>query len=191
MKFPTRFLLSCWRFTWGVARRAWIALVWWILDSQDIYSKMISPLLSTKWAEFFAPWIGYLGISTPYVIVVIVALATFLTYYEVEREVHRDPKITRKLKQVYEVSGEMLKRQIREQADLSQLEQDWKKWFGDTYKWIAENMEQASLDRFLYSRNQLPYNHGSPFDRAHNQLLNGISLYHENVQALIEHDRWR
>ncbi|MDA2931832.1 hypothetical protein MYX19_01550 [Nitrospinae bacterium AH-259-F20] len=163
----------------------------WLLNLSEIYSRFIAKWIGPDWKNFLDPYVAKASKATPYVIGIIIIVAVLYTFYEVDREVHRNPKIGKSLKQFYSRSGEMLKRTISNNGELIVLQKDAATWRAEAEAWVRDNMEPASLERFQLFRHRLPYNHGSTLNDAHQVLLNGISIYRENIQALIEHDEWK
>ena len=103
----------------------------------------------------------------------------------------RDPDIVRQLKKFYSESGILLSRTVTNDDDYARLESDARTFYHTTRAWIAENMEQSSLRRFEDTRIRVPYRHPRPRDDNHQNLLNALSIYHQNLQALIDSDAWR
>ncbi len=185
-----RFLKSSIRFVGRVTWRALAGIILWLLDMTDLYSRYLEPTLPEKWAQFLGKYSEHFDIATPWVVAAIVLWAILYTYYEVDREFLRDPSSTKKLKEFYSKSGELLTRQIAPQ-ELSIFQNDYDKWFTEVRDWISNNMEPASLTRFLHFEASLPYNHGSPANMEHQKSLNGINIYHKNLQAIIESQEWK
>ncbi|MDA2917136.1 hypothetical protein MYX64_09905 [Nitrospinae bacterium AH_259_B05_G02_I21] len=185
------FFRSSSRFIWRVTKRSWGAIVLWIIDLSEFYSQFVAKWIGSDWKNFLDPFVSTASKYTLHAIGIIVLAAILYTFYEVDREVHRNPKIGKSLKQFYGRSGEMLHRAISNNEELVLLRGDGATWYSEAKAWIKENMEPASLKRFQKFQHSLPYNHGSTLNDEHQKLLNGISIYHVNIQALIEHDEWR
>jgi len=186
-----QFLRSSARFLWRVFRRSIAAIVLLLFRTVEFYSNIIAPKLPTEWRAGLDPYIARAENWDLYLAGLIFLFAILYTFYEVDREVTRDPKIVRKLKKLYGQSGEMLSRNVTNANEHVQLEKDAQEFYQTARGWISENMEEASLRRFEDTRMRLPYRHASPRDDNHQILLNGISIYHENIQALIDSDAWR
>jgi hypothetical protein len=168
--------------------------VLWLLDFSDIYQNYLARWLSEEQRQALAPWAEFAQRATPYVILLIILVASLYTFYEVDRQVVRNPKLGQQLKAFYARSGDMLQRQITSDAELQQFRRDYQAWLIEVRKWLAANMEQASRDRFDHSQYSLPYHHPKPFmggDSEHQRILNSINIYHKNLQALIESQEWR
>ena len=185
------FLRSSVRFTWRVAYRAVAAIVLWVLDASQFYSDFVVAWIGPTWAKRFDPYVSWASEAVPYLIGLIILGAILYTFYEVDREVTRNPKIGKTLKRFYGQTGEILARKITNDEELTHLQADGRQCVSEARDWIKANMEEASLRRFEITRHQLPYRHESPFNSEHQMLLNGVSVYHENIQALIDSDAWR
>ena len=185
------FLRSSARFIWRVAHRAVAAIVLWVLDASQFYSDYVVEWIGPTWAKRLDPYVSRASEAVPYLIALIIIGAILYTFYEVDREVTRNPKIGKTLKRFYGQTGEMLARKIANDEELVQLQADARQCVSEARNWIKANMEEASLRRFEITRHQLPYHHDSPFNTEHQKWLNGISVSHENIQALIDSDAWR
>jgi hypothetical protein len=186
------FLRSSARFIWRVIRRSIAAVVLLLLFRvAEIYSKLIAPELPKSIRDFIEPYLGLADELALYLAFGIVIIAILYTFYEVDREVTRNRKIRKKLKEFYSRSGEMLQRKIASDSECDQFVQEAIALVRETREWIKTNMEPASLRRYEDTRMRLPYQHPSPWNDQHQTFLNNISIYHENLQALIENDAWR
>lgn len=186
-----QFLRSSGRFLWRVFRRAAAAIVWWLLDVSDLYAKFVEPHMPAKTIAFLQPVAGLLSSLTPYIVGVIFLGAVLFTYYEADRERHRSPKISKKLKDMYKESGDLLRQIVSDDQELFSFKQDSRDWFVGVRNWIKDNMEPATLTRFQHFQHSLPYNHGNALNDEHQKTLNGINIYHKNLQAIIDSQEWR
>lgn len=187
-----RFARAALRFVGRVLKRSFAAVILVLLRVSDFYAQHVSPRLSQDWRDRLDPIVAYLGQFTWWVIWIIVLAAAVWTYWEVEREVHRDPKIGRQLKLFYARSGEMLQRQVKDNAELKALQHEMQAFYTEVNSWAGANLEPASVARLSETRMQLPYGHRKgTLNDEHQMWINGLSITHENLRALIESDTWR
>jgi hypothetical protein len=186
-----RFLRSSARFLWRVFLRSIAAILLLLLHVVDFYTKVIEPNLPVRWRAELSPYIDRAENWDLYLAWIIIFFAVLYTFYETDSQVTRDPNVLRQLKRFYSESGILLSRHVTNDNDYGQLERDARTFYHTTRAWIAENMEQSSLLRFEDTRMRVPYRHPRPRDDKHQNLLNAFSIYHQNLQALIDSDAWR
>ena len=197
--FPMGFLSSSGLFLWRVAKRSVAAALLLAARETELYAKIrktelypkITALVPQEWWSTAETLLTRFPNWDLYCAAAIVALAVLYTHYEVERQLTRDPKVLKKLKALYAQSGEMLSRTVTTDKELEKLVSDADTFRSVAQNWIGGRMDRASLTRFNDSRMRLPYHHPSPKDEAHQQLLNTISRYHDNLQVMISSEYWR
>src|SRR5262245_50364320 len=111
------FLRSSGRFLWRVTKRSIAAIVLLLFRVGEIYSNIIAPNLPQEWRSEIDPFAAMVGNWDLYLAAAIVLGAVLYTYYEVDREVTRNPKIAKKLKEFYGQSAEMLSRNVNSDAE--------------------------------------------------------------------------
>ncbi len=52
-------------------------------------------------------------------------------------------------------------------------------------------MEPPTLTRFMHFPHSLPYHHDKPLNDEHQRTINGVNIYHKNLQAIIDSQEWR
>ena len=184
------FLRSSIRFIGNVTRRSVAGIVWWLLDVADLYSKLIAPRLPAEWVISLQPYTEYLGVATPFVVAVIVIWAILFTYYEVDKQINRDPKVSAKLKEFY-VSGERFEHlKISNDAEFEAFKVAVTHWYRSAETWIQENMSQAACSLFRDTSGILPITHGHDYNREHMGFINTVQKWRGNLQRLIESGEW-
>ncbi|MFH1157758.1 MAG: hypothetical protein V1721_02570 [Pseudomonadota bacterium] len=156
----------------------------------EVYSKIIEPRLPVELAAGLKPWVLWLDIATPIIIALIIILSIYYAYYQLEKEVTRSHKVTKKLKELYAQSGELLMRKITIDG-LHSLKVERSNWYKQTRGFISEKMEPSTLTRFCHFQMSLPYNHGSTVNDDHQITLNGLNIYHKNLQEIIDSQEWK
>jgi hypothetical protein len=186
-----QFLFSSARFIWRVTKRGYAGVVLWLLDVSDIWTRYLQPLLEQRGIYLSPTAIWLVSVLVPWIIGATIIAAILYTFYEVDRQVIRPPKIGKQLKRFYEESGEMLRREIKSDADVAKLKADYDAWGLRIIEWVGKNMELASMNRLAHFQPGFPFKHPAPFNDEHQMTINGISTYHQNLHALIDSQEWR
>src|SRR5262245_34831683 len=119
-----QFIRSSGRFIWRVFRRSIAAIILLLFTRLDAYSQIIAPHLTSQWHSSLAPYIELISGFDLYLAGIIVLFAILYTFYDVDREVTRNPKIGKQLKRFYSQSGEMLLRNVTNDSEHAQLAAD-------------------------------------------------------------------
>jgi len=185
------FLRSSARFLWRVALRASPGIAWWLLDAAGVYARLVAPRLPAEWAAWLKPAVPWFAAATPWVVAVFLLWAVLYTYYEIDPLRSRHPRTTRRLKEFYARSAELLERPVEGRDELERLRADTNGWYAEAVEWIEDHTEPATLARFKHRSVTLPYLHGEPKIAGHQQLLDGINVFHHNLLVIIENPEWR
>ncbi|MCH7499175.1 MAG: hypothetical protein IH886_04085 [Nitrospinae bacterium] len=136
------------------------------------------------------PYAEGLNAATPFFIVGIVVWAVLFTYYEVDKQINRDPKVPAKLKEFY-VSGERFEHlKISNDAEFEAFKVAVTHWYRSAETWIQKNMSQAACSLFRDTSKILPITHGQDYNREHMGFINTVQKWRGNLQKLIESDEW-
>lgn len=188
----TQFARSSLQFCYRVFKRSLTAIVLILLRVGDVYDRVIAPVLSPVWRERVARLVDFLDPFAWLAIVLIIAFAVLWTYFELYRQVRRDPAITKRLAEFYQRSDQLLRLEVNSDLELEALKRAIEHFYAQLTAWVRENMEPASLTRLSEQRMGLPYRHPSGKIRDEHQMwVNGLCTVHENIRALVESDTWR
>ncbi len=189
-----KFLQSSIRLAYRVTKRALAAIVWLLLDVSELYSKLIAPNMPEEWVAWLIPYAVWLDIATPWVIATIVLAAVFYTYYEVEKQVTRDPKIPKKLREFYVNSDQYSRYDLKNENEFPNWKLNANSWYRETHKWIVENMSEAAASRFndipASTMGSMSVKNSDAVNDEHDKLVRAVKRARDSLRDLIENEAW-
>ena len=166
-------------------------IVWWLLDVSDLYSKFVAPQLPEDWVMWLQPYAVYLNVATPWVVAAIVIWAVLYTYYEVEKQVTRDPGIPRNLREFYVQSVPYSRFDLQSEDEFPEWKNKTNAWYKETVDWITENMSEAAVSRFTDTyTNTIRVKNSAAVNDEHDNLVNSVNKIRSNLKDLIENEAW-
>jgi hypothetical protein len=94
------------------------------------------------------------------------------------------------LQNFYMRGGELFRRKISDEPSLNQWMTDVNSWAIETQNWIAGNMGQPAVEKFVDQGNTGDVNWGDSFNQAHTNVRNTIARFRRNLSTLIETAAW-
>jgi hypothetical protein len=110
-----------------------------------------------------------------------------------DREKQRLATIREHLQTFYVSGGELLNRQLPNPIPLADLDRyigEVNNWIVTTRDWIETNLGTAASSRFLDQSGISIINWGRAVNPKHNEIINLITKYRDNLSKLIELNAW-
>ena len=125
------------------------------------------------------------------IIAAIVILAIFYTYYEVEKQITRDPEIPRKLREFFVQSAPYSRFDLQSEDEFPEWKSEANAWYRETIDWITKNMSEAAVSRFTDTyTNTIRVKNSAAVNSEHDKLVNSVNRTRSNLKDLIENDAW-
>ena len=195
MRFLYQFLKSSYRF---FARwlYLWVSVtVLLIFHSTNLYSTVLRPQLPMSWLGA-ADQVMKIVNQWSFEAAIVIAIFTMLyTYSELDRELHRDINITRKLKEFYSEFGDLARRDISSDRDVEVLKIDSQNLRNSVKSWVKKNMAVATYNRLTQQEasgfQHFTFKRDMEFSDEHGKLIDDLCKAQERILVLIENDTWQ
>ena len=176
-------------FLWGVLKRFYFWLPAILLDPFDLYNKYIKLRLPPEWqGDIEMPSEAF-----PYVLAGGLIWASVMTYHELRTSVGRDPRIPKKLRQLYVTGEQFTKYDLQDESEFAEWKERAFTWHRETLDWINENMSEAAGSRFRDTykyQNALRVIHPNAVNEEHFRLVHAANQSRNNLHDLIENAAW-